>query len=319
MNLQLIKIKRQNAFDYKLLSDFMVKKRGKLIFNVGFGYTGDAGQIKKKDDDSLFKKFEREFQIRVIIKTYKEIFHLKKKLKNNYFENLTLPHINRETPNIKFEKYNSNNIRSRNNLNGEIRTKRIFEIKSENYVNKSNNQMSENNKNNENVINYKNYFSHTVDSFIQKTTPDNYDKELTTNKSTSINNIQSNQKKRKILKSISQDHIYLFGQNKIIINNKKEKNKNLNLLTQIYNNMKTPFKDYEDFNRNKTKIKLKKNFNFFRTNEVRNFTVIKQEHIEKIRDMYEKEKNIEYKFCFLPSHYSVKKIARKAERQKEKN
>ena len=41
--------------------------------------------------------------------------------------------------------------------------------------------------------------------------------------------------------------------------------------------------------------------------------------MEKIRDMYEKEKNIEYKFCFLPSHYSVKKIVRKAENHKEKN
>ena len=319
MNLQLIKIKRQNAFDYNLLSDFMVKKKGKLIFNAGFGYTGDAGQIKKKDEDNLLKKFEKEFQIKAIIKRYKESFHLKKKLRNNYIENLTLPQINRETSNIKFVKYNSKNIRTRNNLNGEMRTKKIFDLKSANYVDKNINQILENDKNNEDIINYKNYFSHTVDSFIQKTTPDNYDKELTTNKSTSINNIQSNKKKRKLLKSISQDHIYIFGQNKIIIKNKKEKNKQLGLLTQIYNNMKTPFKDYEDFNRNKTKIRLKKNFNFFRANEIKNFTVIKQEQIDKIRDLYEREKNIDYKFCFLPSHYSVQKIARKAEKQKVKN
>ena len=320
MNLQLNKFKRQKVFDYNLLSDFMVKKKGKLIFNAGFGYTGDAGKIKKKDDENLFKKFEREFQVRSIIKTYKEIFHLRKKLKKNYFENLTIPLKNRETPNIKLAmnyNYNSKNIRSRNILNGETRAKRIFDLKSANYFNKSNNQNIEVEKNNEKLINYRNYFSHTMDSFMQKTTSDNYEKELTTNKSTACNNIQSNQKKRKLLKNISQDNIYLFGENKII-NNKKDKNKQLGLLTQIYKNIKSPFKDYEDFNKYKTKIRLKKNFPFFRTNEVTNYNVIKQEEIEKIRDMYEKEKNIEYKFCFLPSHYSIKKIVRKAEKLKEK-
>ena len=40
MNLQLIKIKRQNAFDYSLLSEFMKKKNGKLIFTAGFGNAG---------------------------------------------------------------------------------------------------------------------------------------------------------------------------------------------------------------------------------------------------------------------------------------
>ena len=267
MNLQLIKFKRQNVFDYNLLSDFMVKKKDKLIFNGGFGYTGDAGKIKKKEDETLFKKFERVFQVRTIIKRYKEIFHLKKKLKQNYFENLTLPLKNRETPNIKLEK--------------------IY------------------------------YFSQTM-NFMQKTTSDNYEKELTTNKSTTFNN-QNNQKKRKLLKNISQDYIYLFGKNKIIINNKKDKDKQFGLLTPINNNIKTPFKNYEGFNKYKTKIRLKKNFQFFQTNEIRNYKVIKQEEMEKIRDIYEKEKNIEYKFCFLPSHYSVKKIVRKAENHKEKN
>ena len=320
MNLQLIKFKRQNVFDYNLLSDFMVKKKGKLIFNGGFGYTGDAGKIKKKEDETLFKKFERVFQVRTIIKRYKEIFHLKKKLKQNYFENLTLPLKNRETPNIKLEKiynYNSKNRRSRNILNGEARAKKILDLKSENYFYKSNNQNIEIEKNNGNLINYKNYFSQTM-NFMQKTTSDNYEKELTTNKSTTFNN-QNNQKKRKLLKNISQDYIYLFGKNKIIINNKKDKDKQFGLLTPINNNIKTPFKNYEGFNKYKTKIRLKKNFQFFQTNEIRNYKVIKQEEMEKIRDMYEKEKNIEYKFCFLPSHYSVKKIVRKAENHKEKN
>lgn len=324
MNLQLTKINKQNAFDYKLLSEFMVRKRGKLIFNVGFGYTGDAGQIKKKEDENYFQKFEREFQLKSIIKTYKEIFHLGKKLKNNYFENLKLPYMNvaRETHNIKFPKdnnYNLKNIKSRNILNGETRRNRILDLKSGNFVIKNNNQNIEIDKNNEIMINYKNYFYNTLDSFKQGTTSPNFDNELTTNKSTSLNNIQSNKKPRKLLKNISEDHIYLFGKNKIILNNKKKKNKQLGLLTQFYNNLKTPFKDYEDFNRNKTKIRLRKDFNFFKTNKVRNFTEIKQEYLEKIRYMYGKEKTIEYKFCFLPSHYSVKKIIRKAEKDEEKN
>ena len=52
--------------------------------------------------------------------------------------------------------YNSKNISSRNILNGETRAKRIFDLKSANYFNKSNNQNIEVEKNNEKLINYRN-------------------------------------------------------------------------------------------------------------------------------------------------------------------
>ena len=312
MNLQLIKIKKHNVFDYNLLSEFMVNRNGKLIFNAGFGYTGEAGKIKKKDDDNLNQKFERKFQVKSILKSYKETFHLRKKSKKNNFGNLTLPHMNkiRESSNITLSKNNLRKIKSRNNFNSGT-SNRLFDLKSATILNK-NNQNIEGDKNNENLIDYKNYFSHTIDSFIQGTTPDNYEKELMTNKSTSFNHIKSNYKRKKLLKNNSHDYIYLFGQNKIIVNNKKGKKNHLSLATQFDKNVRSPFKDYEEFNPRKYKISLRKNFNFFRTNDFRNSVDIKQEYIAKIRSIYEMKKKVKYKFCFSPSHYSVKTIIRKA-------
>ena len=71
MNLQLIKIKKHNAFDYNLLSEFMIKKNGKLIFNAGFGNTGSGGgDSNKKEQINLMQKFERKFQMQSILKSY---------------------------------------------------------------------------------------------------------------------------------------------------------------------------------------------------------------------------------------------------------
>lgn len=319
MNLQLIKIKKNNVFDYNSLSEFMVNRNGKLMFNVGFGYTGEAGKIIKKDDDNLYQKFERKFQVKSILKSYKETFHLRKKSKNNISGNLTLPHMNKRrlTPNINLAKNNSKKIKTRNNLNSGT-SDRFFDLKSATFLLGKNSQNIESDKNNENLIDYKNYFSQTLDSFVQGSTSDNYEKELITNKSNSFYNIQSNYKTRKLLKNNSYDYIYLFGQNKIIKSGGKRKKNHLSLATQIDKNIRSPFKDYEEFNPKKTKIRLRKNFNFFRTNDFQNFVDIKQEYIAKIRSMYEIKKKVKYKFCFSPSHYSVKNIIRKAQFEEKK-
>ena len=79
MNLQLFKIKRQNAFDYSLLSEFMKKKNGKLIFTAGFGNAGKIRDNTQKFKLNLMQKFERNFQFQSIIKSYNEAFHINPK------------------------------------------------------------------------------------------------------------------------------------------------------------------------------------------------------------------------------------------------
>ena len=58
MNLQLIKIKKQNVFDYNQLAEFMIKKNGRLIFNAGFGNTDKVGEKKQKEKIDFMEKVE---------------------------------------------------------------------------------------------------------------------------------------------------------------------------------------------------------------------------------------------------------------------
>ena len=119
---------------------------------------------------------------------------------------------------------------------------------------------------------------------------------------------------------MSQDCIYLFGQNKIIMMNKNEKNKYPNTLSQNYDNTKTPFIDYDsDFNPKKIKYRLKKSFEFFKSKNFRNYAEIKQEYITKIRNILENKTKIKYQFESLPSHNSVKTIIRKKNKFEIKN
>ena len=94
MNLQLIKIKKQNAFDYNLLSDFMKKKNGKLIFTAGFGNAGKISDNTKKGKLNLMQKFERKFQFHsimihfIFIQNQKKIIFqmiIRKHIMNFYF------------------------------------------------------------------------------------------------------------------------------------------------------------------------------------------------------------------------------------------
>ena len=117
MNLQLIKIKRQNAFDYNLLSEFMTKKNGKLIFNLGFGHTG-GGSDNNQGKLNLMQKFERKFQMQSILKSYNEAFHLHSQSVNNHskrrknIDTLTLPYLDkgRENKNSKFMQYKNKRL-----------------------------------------------------------------------------------------------------------------------------------------------------------------------------------------------------------------
>ena len=325
MNLQLIKIKRQNAFDYNLLSEFMTKKNGKLIFNAGFGHAGGGGDNNQKGKLNLMQKFERKFQMQSILKSYNEAFHLHPKSVNNHskrrknIDTLTLPYLDKgkENKNSKFMQYKNKRLIKTSN--------RVF-VYNAPFDGKSAKISSKNNYNKEpldlndgNTVDYNNYFYHTVDSFPQGTTSENCEKDFYNN-STSYNNLHTENKKRKLLKNMSQDCIYLFGQNKIIMMNKNEKNKYPNTLSQNYDNTKTPFIDYDsDFNPKKIKYRLKKNFEFFKSKNFRNYAEIKQEYITKIRNILENKTKIKYQFESLPSHNSVKTIIRKKNKFEVKN
>lgn len=325
MNLQLIKIKRQNAFDYNLLSEFMTKKNGKLIFNAGFGHAGGGGDNNQKGKLNLMQKFERKFQMQSILKSYNETFHLHPKSVNNHskrrknIDTLTLPYLDKgkENKNPKFMQYkNKRLIKTTNRV---FVYNAPFDGKSAKISSKNNYNKEPLDLNDGNTVDYNNYFYHTVDSFPQGTTSENCEKDFYNN-STSYNNLHTENKKRKLLKNMSQDCIYLFGQNKIIMMNKNEKNKYPNTLSQNYDNTKTPFIDYDsDFNPKKIKYRLKKSFEFFKSNNFRNYAEIKQEYITKIRNILENKTKIKYQFESLPSHNSVKTIIRKKNKFEIKN
>ena len=332
MNLQLIKIKRQNAFDYSLLSDFMKKKNGKLIFTAGFGNAGKIRDNTKKPKLNLMQKFERNFQFQSIIKSYNEAFHIHSKQSDKditpenikKFDGFFLPRLNKNKDiNLKFFRAspistynqfhkNKNNLKNSTISHGPNTSMHCKNTSS--FFNKNNDNTSLD----DNSIDYNNYFYHTIDYFPQGNNI-SFDKDFnsTLNKIayTSILFPNSKSKNKKLLRNISQDCIYLFGQNKIIYKNKKDKSRNNK---KIYNQnseiQKTPFIDYnKEFNPIKTKYKLKKNFEFYKdkTKIYENFSEIKQDYIFKIRKMFENKKKINYKYEFLPSHNSVKIMIRK--------
>ena len=322
MNLQLIKIKRQNAFDYSLLSDFMKKKNGKLIFTAGFGNAGKISDNTKKAKLNLMQKFERKFQIQSIIKAYNDTFHIHpKKSENNltpdknqttYFD-LLLPQINKikDTKNLKYIRINKNLsvqsqfYKNKNNRNSSMLIKPNISLYGKNtfLFNKKYNDNNKSDNNLDNSIDYNSYFYNTINYFSKGNK--NF-------KEKDKNRIKS----RKLMKNISQDCIYLFGQNKIVYKNKKEKtrNNNMDILGQNSEIQKTPFIDYnKDFNPSKTKYKLRKDYEFYKDKNkaYENFSEFKQEYISKIRKMFEKHKDVKYHYEYLPSHYTVKTMVRK--------
>ena len=322
MNLQLTKIQRHNAFDYNLLSEFMVKKNGKLVINAGSGY------IKKEDDNNndkekinLMQKFERKFQMQSILKSYNEALRIHQKtygnnltsLNNkNKINKLSLPHLNKmkENPNFRIQNYN---YRSRRNL----RNKNFLAKRK--YLSHDQNNFKEilDDVKLDNSIDYNDYFYHTSNNFPQGTTSDINEKDLNTNtanKTTPYNNMHNQNKNRKLLKTMSQDCIYLFGKNKIVLNHKNIKNKYTENSNQNSDNNKTPFIYYElDFDPHRTNTRLKNRFEFFKSDTFQDFTIIKQEYINKIRRMLEGKNSFKYHPRFLPSHNRVKTIIRKKE------
>ena len=328
MNLQLVKIKRQNAFDYSLLSEFMKKKNGKLIFTAGFGNAGQIRDNTNKNKLNLMQKFERNFQIQSIIKSYNEAFHINpKQLDKNLtpekdqriYPGLFLPRLNKDkdTQNLKYCKINPNTTFNQFHNKALLRNSSISygpNLSMYGSTKKFNNNTTLDN--NDNSIDYNNYFYHTIDCFPQGTSSSS-DKDFNSNMnkcsstSTFFNN---NKKNKKLLRNISQDCIYLFGQNKIIYRNKNDKSRNIDVLGQSSEIQKNPFIDYsQEFNPYKTKYRLKKNFEFYKdkTKAYENFSEIKQEYIFKIRKMFENKKNVKYHFEYLPSHKTVKTMVRK--------
>ena len=327
MNLQLIKIKRQNAFDYSLLSDFMKKKNGKLIFTAGFGNAGKIRDNTKKTKLNIMQKFERNFQIQSILKSYNEAFHInpRKSDKNLIFGKdqriQFLPNLTRNSDNKNCKTIRANH----NSTFNQFHNKTLFKSSSlslgPNLSINGSLMKGNNNKttldNNDNSVEYNQYFYHTMDCFPQGTICSTDKDCLNINKVSSSVNIFSPDKKknRRLLRNISQDCIYLFGQNKIIYKGKKDKSRNnTNTLYQKSEIQKTPFIDYDkDFNPRKTKYKLKKDFEFYKdkTKDYDIFAEMKQDHVYKIRKMFESKKNVEYRFGCLPSHKSVKIMIRK--------
>ena len=330
MNLQLIKIKRQNAFDYSLLSEFMKKKNGKLIFTAGFGNTGKIRDNTQKVRLNLMQKFERNFQFQSIIKSYNEAFHIHPKTPGSTWTPENVPKMNNRVnlPKIKENIKNLKDLKLKPNstFNQFHKNKTLF--KNSSSIFKPNismygkntssffNNYYDNKNYDDNSVDYNHYFYNTIEFFPQgnnSTTDKDYNNNI--NKAASTTNYFSNSKNRKLLRNISQDCIYLFGQNKIIYKNKNEKSRNdmfgFGKKSEI---QKTPFIDYSnEFNPHKTKYKLKKNFEFYKdkTKAYENFSELKQEYIFKIRKMFENNKNVKYKYEFLPSHKSVKNIVRK--------
>ena len=121
MKLQLIKIKKQNVFDYNQLAEFMIKKNGKLIFNAGFGNTDKVGEKKQNEKVDLMEKVEKQFQMKSIIKSYNEAFRLHRKSlmihkTNKKGTNIpihTLPYLNKrkEILNLKHIDYSNKSKR----------------------------------------------------------------------------------------------------------------------------------------------------------------------------------------------------------------
>ena len=236
MRLQLTKIKKQNAFDYSLLSEFMKKKNGKLIFTAGFGNAGKIRDNAQKVKLNLMQKFERNFQFQSIIKSYNEVFHIHpKKSENNLFpENIpiinnviNLPNITKNVKKLKEKKSNpkstDNNLKKKTNLKSSSLTfKPNYSIYGKNitFLNKNDDNINDEDKS----IDYNDYFYHTID-FIHQGNNSYSEKDFNTtlNKASSetnyINNLKNNIKNKKLYKNISQDCIYLFGQNKIIFKN----------------------------------------------------------------------------------------------------
>ena len=145
MNLQLIKIKKHNAFDYNLLSEFMIKKNGKLIFNAGFGNTGSGGgDSNKKEQINLMQKFERKFQMQSILKSYNEAFHIRPSLSalnnlnprkyKNTIPSFTLPKFNKGSENLRntyYKNRNKNYISLKKNPNINLDRKNTIIIQNE--------------------------------------------------------------------------------------------------------------------------------------------------------------------------------------------
>ena len=327
MNLQLIKIKKQNAFDYNLLSDFMKKKNGKLIFTAGFGNAGKISDNTTKDKLNLMQKFERKFQFHSIIKSYNDTFHIHPKSEKNYisddnqktYNELLFPQISKikDSKNLKYININKN-IRQ-NQFNRNILRNVSMKYNANISINGNNNYLlirkyNDNTfpDNNDDSVDYNSYFYNTINSFPYGN--NNYnEKECNKNNgkgTLSSINFFNNSNSKKLIRNISQDCIYLFGQNKIIYKNKKKRNGDKNKI-EI---QKTPFIDYnKEFSPSKTKYRLRKNYKFYKdeNKHFENFSEMKQDYIMKIRKMFEKNKKIKYQREYLPSHNIVKTMIRK--------
>ena len=331
MNLQLIKIKKQNAFDYSLLSEFMKKKNGKLIFTAGFGNAGKIKDNTTKQKLNLMQKFERNFQFKSIIKSYNEVFHIHPKKADFSWapesiriinHALNLPKLNQNkrklnnmkmNPNLTYNKFNINKSLLRNSSISYNPNISMYGKNTSSYFNKKNDLLNEE----DNSVDYNEYFYHTIDySPLGDNTCVEKDFNTTINKASSTTNFLTNSKNKnkKLNRNNSQDCIYLFGKNKIIYKRKNERSRNAINFGQKSEVQKTPFIDYNnDFDPYKTKSNLKKNFEFYRDKDkvYENFSELKQDYIFKVRQMFESKKDVKYIHENLPSHKSVRNIIRK--------
>ena len=316
MNLHLYKIKRQNAFDYSLLAEFMKKKKGKLIFTAGFGNAGKIKDNTQKGKLNLMEKFERNFQFKSIIRSYNEAFRIHQKLSEKYSSPekiqkmkrvLYLPNLNKNVLNFQDQKLTPITTYNKLYKNKNYLKKSLISFKPNTSVygkNTSSFFMINNDNNNknedDNSVDYNHYFYNTIDHFP-------LGNNTSWGKDFKIRN-------KTLVKNISEDCIYLFGKNKIIVKNKNESRNHINNLGQESESQKTPFIDYnKEFNAKKTKRKLKKNFDFYKDKNkpFENFFEMKQDYIFKIRKMFEKNKIVKYKYENLPSHKSITDIVRK--------
>lgn len=321
MNLQLTKIQKHNAFDYNLLSEFMVKKNGKLVLNVGFGYAGKEDEDNGKEKINVMQKFEREFQMRSILKSYNEAFRVHQKTYGNNLTSMSnknkmnimsLPHLNKmkDARNFQFRNYNNRNLKSVKNK--QFLAKRKYFLQNQNTFKEILDDVKD-----DNSVDYNEYFYHTVNNIPQGTTSDINEKEsninTAINKTTSYNRMFSANKNRKLLKNMSQDCVFLFGQNKIVLKNKNINNNYTEIATQNSDNSnRTPFIYYElDFDPHRTKSRLKNKFEFFKYKNFQDFTIIKQDYVSKIRRKLDDKNHLNYHLAYLPSHNRMKTIIRK--------
>ena len=330
MNLQLIKIKKQNVFDYNQLAEFMIKKNGRLIFNAGFGNTDKVGEKKQKEKIDFMEKVEKKFQMKSILKSYNEAFHLHRKSvvlhkphkKNSFIPSQTLPYLRKrkEILNIKSINYSNKNKRLTRSALKTSNYNTPIKGKTEDISLGRNLKNEPLDSNGESTISYNTYFYNRLESHPEEINQEQNEDYLYNNNSTSGKNFYSKNRKRKLLKSNSEDFIYIFGKNKIIKMNKKDKkNKKIysNTLYQNRDNTKNPFIDYNaDQNLHKIKNRLKKKFQFV---EFENFEQIKREYIMKIRKLLKNKRDVQYHYEYLPSHNSVKNIIRKREEYEKKN